>query len=109
MAAANAVWPLAVVTLATCSVCSLCMSLVSGMGWSKNVNVWTQAHDDRGVVNMSVYNSADRLVTAGAGLIYVLSFYPRDAVLVRVLAMVLCPFVGVCLSVCHKSVFYQKG
>ena len=32
-------------------------------------------------------------------------FYPRDALLARVLAMALCP----CLSVCHKSVFYQKG
>jgi len=32
-----------------------------------------------------------------------LVFYPRDAVLARVLAMALC------LSVCHKSVFSQKG
>ena len=38
-------------------------------------------------------------------------FYPRDAMLARVLAMDLfpCPSVSVCLSVCHKSVFCQKG
>jgi len=48
-------------------------------------------------------------------------FYPRDAMLARVLAMALCPSesvcvcvclsvcLPVCLSVCHKSVFYQKG
>ena len=31
------------------------------------------------------------------------SFYPRDATLVHELATALC------LSVCHKSVFYKKG
>ena len=30
-------------------------------------------------------------------------FYPRDTVLARMLAMAPCP------SLCHKSVFYQKG
>jgi len=30
-------------------------------------------------------------------------FYPRDAMLARVLAVV------VCLSVCHTPVFYQNG
>ena len=34
------------------------------------------------------------------------SFYPRDAMLARVLAL-LSP-VSVCLSVCHKSAFYRK-
>ena len=33
------------------------------------------------------------------------AFYPRDAMLARVLAMALCPSV----SVCHKSVFYRNG
>jgi len=27
-----------------------------------------QAHDEHGVVNMSIYSAADQLVTAGAGL-----------------------------------------
>ena len=41
------------------------------------------------------------------------SFYPRDAMLARLLAMTLCPsvrvYVSVCLSVRHKSVFYRNG
>jgi len=36
-------------------------------------------------------------------------FYPRDAVLARVLAMFPCLCLPVCLSVCHKSVFYRNG
>ena len=38
-------------------------------------------------------------------------FYPRDAMLARVLAMVLCLTVcpPVSVSVCHKSVFYRNG
>ena len=36
-------------------------------------------------------------------------FCPRDAMLARVLAMVACPCLSVSVSVCHKSVFYQKG
>ena len=36
-------------------------------------------------------------------------FYPRDAILARVLAVALWPCLSVCLSVCHKSVFCQKG
>jgi len=32
------------------------------------LNVWLQAHDDRGVVNMTVDSAADQLITAGAGL-----------------------------------------
>jgi len=35
------------------------------------------------------------------------NFYPRDAVLERVQAIA--PCLSVCLSVCHKSVFYQNG
>jgi len=31
-------------------------------------NVWTQAHDERGILNMTVDSSTDELVTAGAGL-----------------------------------------
>ena len=37
----------------------------------------------------------------------VVFFYPRDAMLARVLVVALC--LSVCLSVCHKSVFDQKG
>jgi len=35
------------------------------------------------------------------------TFYPRDAMLAWVLAMSVRP--SVCLSVCHKSVFYRNG
>jgi len=40
-----------------------------------------------------------------------LHYYPRDAMLARVLAMALCLSVCLCLclSVCHKSEFYRNG
>ena len=36
-------------------------------------------------------------------------FYPRDAMLARVLVMTLCPCLSVCVCVCQKSVFYRNS
>jgi len=57
--------------------------------------------------------SVETNVVAGRSVVDPAFFYPRDAMLARVLAMALylsvCLSVCLCLTVCQKSAFYQKG
>jgi len=51
------------------SIFSLCKcQRTKYLGATIACNVWTQAHDERGILNMTVDSSTDQLVTAGAGL-----------------------------------------
>jgi len=57
---------------------------------------------------LGIYVSKQR-VNGPSGLLLAAnaSFYPRDAMLARVLTMALC--LSVRARVCHKSVFYRNG
>ena len=61
--------------------------------------------------NVHFFNSPSsrhRSVSVSVSLHYTDAFYPRDAILARVLAMSLCLSVCPSVCVCHKSVFHQK-
>ena len=63
--------------------------------------------DKQTVVKREPPPEVAEVTTTTAATTTTVSFYPRDAMLARVLAMALCP--SVCVCVCHKSVFYRNS